>query len=624
MATGEQKTKKGLGKKASDVGVWVILVLLIIGLMGFSAGSFGGGQQIIGRAGDKPIAAQDYFSSLQTEIRSFEQRIGRGVPFAEAQSLGLQQQALSQLVGERALDDEAEDLGLSLGDARLRDQVVSLPAFQGLTGGFDRALYGEALRRSGLSETRFEEQLRDQAARELLQAAVVSGIEAPAGFAETLVAFAGETRDFTFARLVPDDLSAPLPAPSDEALVAEYEANAASYTLPETRRITYAWRTPAMILDDVEVDEQALRDLYEDRRAEFVTPERRLVERLVYPDAEAAEAAKAAIEREELTFEAAVAARGLDLEDADMGDVERGDLGAAAGAVFNAAPPAIVGPFETDLGPALFRVNAILPAREVPFEQARATLRDALALDRARRVLDAEIDPLNDELAAGATLEELAEAGALELGTIDYFPGVDADIAAYEAFRAAASDVDEDDFPEVAKLEDGGLFAIRLDEVIAPRLQPLDEVRPAVAAAWETAETTRRLAARAERLAEQARGGLTFVDLGLDAQEEVDIRRDGFVPGTPAALLSDVFALDAPGEVAVVEGTGEVLLVRLDSVTEADLADPDTVALAEALRAQIAQSYAGDLYQTFTQGVVAGTDIDLDQAMISGIHAQFQ
>ena len=46
----------------------------------------------------------------------------------------------------------------------------------------------------------------------------------------------------------------------------------------------------------------------------------------------------------------------------------------------------------------------------------------------------------------------------------------------------AAQSVTADDYPEIEQLDDGGIFAIRLDEVIPPALRPLDEVREAVAA----------------------------------------------------------------------------------------------------------------------------------------------
>ena len=54
----------------------------------------------------------------------------------------------------------------------------------------------------------------------------------------------------------------------------------------------------------------------------------------------------------------------------DLGDVRKIDLGRAGDAVFAAAAGDIVGPLDSAVGPALFRVNAVLAAQETTFEEA--------------------------------------------------------------------------------------------------------------------------------------------------------------------------------------------------------------------------------------------------------------
>ena len=101
---------------------------------------------------------------------------------------------------------------------------------------------------------------------------------------------------------------------------------------------------PEAIAADQPVDEAALQAAV--RRAGSTNssiPERRLVERLVYPDQAAADAARAELDAG-TTFEALVAERGLTLDAIDLGDVTREDLGAAGDAVFAAAEGGVVGP----------------------------------------------------------------------------------------------------------------------------------------------------------------------------------------------------------------------------------------------------------------------------------------
>jgi peptidyl-prolyl cis-trans isomerase D len=110
----------------------------------------------------------------------------------------------------------------------------------------------------------------------------------------------------------------------------------------------------------------------------------------------------------------------------------------------------IIGPLTSRLGPALYRVNAVLEATETSFDEARADLREELADEAARREIAVMREEIDDLLASGATLEELAETTPMSLGQIDFTATSEDEIAAYDAFRDAARAVEERDFPEVS------------------------------------------------------------------------------------------------------------------------------------------------------------------------------
>lgn len=609
--------------KASRIFVWVILGLLFVGLAGFGATNLTGNVRSIGSVGGTSIDVDEYARELSQDINALQAQLGRGVSFPEAQQLGLDQAALARVVGRAALDEEADRLGLSVGDARVAQAVLDFEAFRGLDGNFDRDLYARALRNAGLTEAEFEEDLRADVARGLVQSAVIAGTEAPPKLTALLGDYIGARRDFTWARLDDGALDAPLPDPTEADLVAFYEDNPDAYTLPETRAITYAWLTPEMLIDTIEVPEDELRAMFEEREGDFVSEERRLVERLIFPDDEAAFEAKARIERGDSDFAAEVEARGLRLSDTDLGDVAQPELGAAGAAVFNARTGEVVGPFDTELGPALFRVNAVIPARSVTFEDARELLEEEAAAARARRVIDGQAQGYDDLLAGGATLEELADTTEMVLGQVDYHEGVEDGIAAYAAFREAAEALGEDDFPEIMELDDGGIFALRLDGVIAPRLQPFEDVRAEVAEDWREAETRAAVVAQAEELALQVSGGLSMSALGLTATEERDQTRRGFVPGTPPGFLEAVFALPV-GAVEVLPAPDGAIIVSVDRALPPDANDPDVALATELLAEQAAQGIAQDVLDFYMRAVQREAGIELDQGAISAVHANFQ
>jgi len=615
---------KSAMKKASNLVVWVILGLLFVALAGFGIGSFSGGGSQVGQVGDQQITADDYARALEREIRARIAQTGQPVTLADLRAQGIDQAVLQSLVAQATLINETQRMGLSVGDAEVARQIRQIEAFQGVDGSFDREAYEFTLQQNRMTPASFEEDIREDTATSLLQAAVVGGLRPDQAMAEALVAYQGETRDFSLLVITEADLPAGLPAPTDADLQAHYEANPDRFTRPEARRITYAWVTPTMLMDTIEIDEEALRRLYDERAAQYRQPERRLLERLLFLDDAAAQAAADAIAAGDTDFDTLVADRGLSLEDVDLGEVAAADLSPeAAEVIFADTDSEILGPLPSSLGPALFRVNAVLDASEVSFEEAQEELRAELAAEAARRAIDDLRDPVDDLLASGATLEELDAETEMVLGTIDYSPASEDGIAAYDGFREAAEAAEAGDFPELLELSDGGLFALRLDELVPPALPPLEEITDEVEASWRASALRDQLAARGETLVGELADGATLEDLGRVVTEE-QIRRQDFIPDAPPTLVAQVFRLEEPGDVVLVPGAERAMVARLDAVNPAARDDPTTQAMTQMVAQTVAQSIAQDIFEAYGQAMQAEIGIRLDQAMINAVHTQFQ
>ena len=610
------------GNSITKTAVWILMGLLILGLGGFGAVNLSGNIRTIGTVGEKSIPVDLYARQLQQEIRAIESQTGEALGFQRAQEIGLDRAVLQRTVRQRALDNEAEQLGLSIGDETLREQILQIQAFQGLDGKFDREGYRFALQQSGLNETEFENSLREESARTLLQAAIVGGVEMPRVYARTLVDYVGEQRSFTWTLLDADDLAEPLPQPSDEELRAYYEENQDAFMLPVTKQITYALLSPDALLEEVEVPEEELRAEYEAREAQFNQPERRLVERLVFADQDTADRAAAALEVSGTTFEQLVEERGLQLADVDLGDVSRQDLAAAGEPVFAAEAGDVVGPITTPLGPALFRVNGVLPAQNTSFEDAEPALRAELASARAVRAVESRAQELDDQLAGGISLEELAETTEMELGQIDWTEDSSGGIAAYAGFRQEAAAQAEGDFPRILQLDDGGIYAMRVDATLPERPEPFEDARAAVTAALRDARTSEALMTQAEALLPELGEEGAFAAAGFDAVSEVDQTRSAFIEGTPEDFMERVFTLE-PGEVVAMEGDGgTVVLLRLDAITPAAEGDADT-ALVERIGEQLDQALADDIFAVYASEVMQRARAQIDQQAINAVHVNF-
>ena len=613
-----------LRSHGKSVVVWILLAMLVFGLGGFGVTSFTGGIQSIGTVGKTEISVRDYASALRQEMNAASAQIGRPLNMEEARSIGLDRAVQARLFGAAGLSEQAARLRLSVGDVEVGKQIRAAGGFQAPDGSFDRAAYRETLRRQGFTEAEFEARLRADIARSILQGAVAGGVTGPAPLVSAYTAYLGETRDITFAEVTEASLPTPVGTPDAAALKAHYESHLADFTRPETRQISYVWLTPEMLEDKVTVDEAALRAAYDQRRADYVQPERRALSQLVFPTEAEATAAMAEIAAGKASLADLAKARGLAASDIDLGEVTQDELGGAAGvAVFAATGPGVVGPFETDLGPALFEISAIIAGEETTFEEAQPDLRAELAMERARRMIADMISDLEDRLASGATLEEMDAETEMKLAQIALAPDTADGIAAYESFREAALKVTAEDFPELVNLEDGGVFALRLDGITAAAPIPFAEVREKVAKDWRAAEVQRLKQERGGAVVAAVAAGQGLAAQGLSEKAEPALARGGFVEGAPAGLADTAFATE-PGKAAVVAEGDQVFVVTVQAVQAADQTDPELQQFTTTFTARLGQMIGTDLVDFYARAAQTEAGLTLDSTAINAVQAQIQ
>ncbi|MFN3273683.1 MAG: SurA N-terminal domain-containing protein [Paracoccus sp. (in: a-proteobacteria)] len=657
-----------LRTKGKSTVVWILMGLMVLGLGGFGVTSFSGGSTAIGQVGETRVTADEYARALRGEMMAITRQTGQPLSMAEAQAMGVPQAVQASLFTAAALAEQARGMGVSVGDEQVAKTILAAEAFRGPNGRFDRAAYAEVLRRERLSEADFEAAVRADESRMLLQRAVAGGVVAPAPVVDQTTRWVLETRDFSWRELTEADLPAPVAEPDEATLEAWHAANAGRFTTPERRRISYAWVTPQMLAAEVTLDEAALRAVYDQNIDEFQQPERRMVSRLIFASEAEAQTAADAVAVGEQPFEAFVLQRGLTLDDIDLGAVSEAQLGAAGAQVFALDQNGVVGPVQTDLGWALFSVNAILDPVDVPFEEAREGLRAEAALSRAVRLIQDRTPDYEDLLAGGASIEDLAAETEMQADQIDWNADeepAEGSIAGYQSFRDRAADISESDFPELLELADGGVFTLRLDEVVPPALIPFDEVRDAVLADWREAEVQRQLLELADDLRVAAlsdtvpangdapvTGGNGVVQNPVpqndpavpappqdavqpeagaqdDPQDdpwttETGLTRDAWVQDLPQPVMVQAFEIDEPGEVEVVDAGNLVLLVRLDQIGDADLSGEDAQMIQGRVAERVSQSLQGDIFDYYARHVQREQRIEVNQSAINAVNTQVQ
>jgi len=613
---------KALKSKSTNILVWILMGLLIVGLAGFGAGSFGGSFSSVGSVGNEKVSLKTYIRALNNQMNKISQQTGQQFSLDQARVLGVDRQVLEQVLAIAALNGQIKKAGISVGDKAVKTQLMNIQAFKGLDGNFDEKAYEFALKQADLSATEYDGLLRNENARLLLQNAVSRGMKSNDTYALTLLKFHRQVRSFSWARLSASNLDKPISEPSDSEIDKFYLENAEKYTTPESKEISYAYLSPEMLFSNIEIKSEELKKMYNDNIDQYIIEEKRSVQRLVFSNQVEATNAYSLLQAGSKTFEQLVIDRGLTLKDINLGKISSTDLDTQASeGIFKTKELGLFGPYPSDLGPAIYQVNATFDGNFTSFEEAQGDLELAKKSKHARKLIDDMIEDLDDLLASGATIEELALDTEMELRKTNFnLSNNTSGVESSNEFKIEANKISEDDYPTLLNTSKGSILAMRLDSISPPSLQALETVKGEVAKDWKRAETIKQLKLVADNLLQQIKNGAKFSDLGLIVNDTKDILRSGSIEGLPQSIIPKLFKINL-GEFSQDESEKLVFIARLNSIIDFNETAPENKKWIEYLSSERDAQLTQDYLESFIVAVQDLEGVSIDQKSLNAVQA---
>ena len=431
-----------------------------------------------------------------------------------------------------------------------------------------------------------------------------------------MASFLLEERSFNIQILKPENVSLTVKDPSNEQLESFLETNIDEYTVPESKAITYAVLQPDMLIDNVESDEGILAKIYDEKKQEYNKPEQRTVERLSFLTMDEANSVMANVKTSLTDFDKLISDRNLSDEDVIYGTFTEDQLLEGKKQVFDGNVGEVVGPVETDLGPVIFRIRGIIPAKTTSFEEAKSALEKEYKLTEAIKLIDKRIEESQNLLAAGGTLEELQKEIGFSLENILFNSEANIPILENKIFFDTAQIANVNDFPEIKELPSGGLFALRVDQIVDARQKDIDEIRTELTSAWQKQELQNKLDEIAKNMLSKSQYKGEILNFNK-------VTRDENLPDLPADIIAEAFNLSI-GEGTVISGNEESFILRLKNISIADLSSDTAKLLVSQLKNQINNSLSADLFENFANMARVNSKLDLNEQALNAVHSSFQ
>ena len=417
---------RGLRKASSSwlgqvvMATVVGFLIIAFGIWGIADVFRGSGRQTVATVGNVEISADQFRQAYNDQLQQLQRQIGRPIPPEQARAFGLDRQVLQKLMTDAALNERARQLGLGIGDDEIARHILKDPSFRGINGQFDQTRFEQTLRAYGFTEPRYVAKLRGDAVRGQLADSFVSGVTVPKTALEAFNRYQNEERNVDYVVLGPA-AAGDIAEPSPEVLTKYFEDRQALFRAPEYRKVVLLALSPEEMAKTIEVSDADVKRAYEDRLSRFTTPERRDVQQIVFPNQEDADKAAQQL-KDGTTFDALVKERGLKDTDINLGLVTKTGIvdPAIADAAFALQAGGTSDPIKGRFGITLVHVNKIEPqqVKAVCRRRSRAQARHC-ARPRQGEPSRIRINKVEDELASGARLDEVATKLNLPYRTID-------------------------------------------------------------------------------------------------------------------------------------------------------------------------------------------------------------
>lgn len=573
-----------LRDKTKSVISSVLLGLLVISFGIWGIGDIfrmGGGKDWIAKIGGHKIPPQAVQQEFRNEVSQMRMMLGPEFTESKAREMGLVQRALDKVMLITSMNLETNRLGFFVPHEEIVRTLENARELRRPDGTFNREMFMNILSQQGLTEPQFIDFQKQIAARNLLIRGLSMPVFASQAAIEDMAAAMAQKR---VAEIVKVDVAAlpPAPYPTDEELQKYYDENKERYRSAETRNFKQIAITAAEAGKGLEVSEDDLKKAFEERGQELNTPETRDITQVVLATEEEAKAFMASS-----GTNISSAAKNAGKEAVKLEHTQKKDLPDAFGeAAFAATGGKVSGPVQSSLGWHVFVVDKIAPAKIRSFDEVKNELKAQLQKDKAAEHMVHTANKVDDLLASGKKLDDVAAALGLTVQSFENRDGSGKDVAdktgakpsipfMAETLKAAFQNA-EGEISPLMESKEGGYILVEVTKINPAAPMPLADVRARLAQDMGRSTKAKEAEKIAAKVMEDLKAGKPLAQIagtGISVRTSAPVVADNAEQKeVPREALAPLFDLRV-GEVAAISTPEAEMVIRVKEVIPADKKD---------------------------------------------------
>lgn len=563
------------------------LIVVLMALTGFEAiFQATSHSQDAAKVNGQTISQNELSQAVDMQRRQLMQQLGKDFDPALLDEKMLREAALKGLIERKLLLQGAEDAKFAFSEAALDQLILQTPEFQ-VDGKFSAERFDAVIRQMGYGRMQFREML----AEEMLIGQLRTGLAGSSFVTDKQVeAFARlekQTRDFASLTFKADPAAVKV---GDDEVKAHYDQHAKEFMTPDQVVIDYIELKKSAFFDQVQVNEDELKALYEKEIANLAE-QRHAAHILIEVDDKVSDAqAKARIEEIQQRL-----AKGEDFAalakefSKDPGSASNGgDLGFAGPGVYDPAfedalyklnKDQVSAPVRTEYGYHLIKLLGVQAPQIPTFASLKDKLTRELKTQQVEQRFVEVTKQLEDAAFEASDLAQPAQDLGLKVQTSAAFgrEGGEGITANRSVVQAAFSEevLEEGANSNAIELDPETVVVLRVKEHRKPKQLPLEAVAKNIREHLAKEKATADLKTKADKLIAGLRDGTIPLTSEQDGQkwktqEAVTRGQDGIDPAELQAVfrLAKPESKDKPVYGSVVLGDGSLVVLQLKGVNE--------------------------------------------------------
>jgi peptidyl-prolyl cis-trans isomerase D len=435
----------------------------------------------------KAITGHEFISAQKNEINRIQNMTGQPLSTEQIQQLNIPNMVLEQLINGRMLGQLVQQYDIDFSNNLILGQIKKLPVFQNEKGIFDPKLLKYVLQNAGMREEDYIKRVKNEIAEQIIISMFASNALAPLALVDNVISYFNESRTIDIVSI--DASNVPLRDTNFpiESLKNYYEIHKQDYTLPEKRSFAYGLLSKESLKKDISATDKEAEQLYKDNIDEYKRPELFSFYNLFFADFESARKASDKIKSTSNFEDTVESIMGRPAGEFLTQRVPLNGLdNSVAATLKTSALNSQSGIVKTNKGYHVIRKVEQVPAVNKNFVSAKSELIEVVKRKKLEQKFVEVTKQVEDELAAGSNLAEIAKKFNLKLEYVT-------EVTSHNFSKKLGNVFQPADFEKLFALKEGEVsdiielsdkhFAVAIVEVtkvIPEQVKNFDEVKDVV------------------------------------------------------------------------------------------------------------------------------------------------